>query len=217
MEWAIWRPVYLEILRDFDYSLEADMRSAAVLAKTVNIERIPSFRTIADMIGKRVSICGAANSLEDELSNLSVDRTIISAGSATERLMVKGIVPDVMVTDLDGEVERQIEASELGSLAFVHAHGDNIDRIVENVPKFRGPVVPTVQCQPFGVVYNFGGFTDGDRAYSLAKHFGVEDIRFLGWDLKRPFLKEDCNLDIKKKKLNWAGSIIEKIEKRPLF
>jgi hypothetical protein len=208
MEWAVWKPLYLKIVRDFNYSLKADLESAAVLANIVDPSKIPRFRTIADLIGERVSICGAADLLEAELGNLSMHRTIISAGSATERLMVQGIVPDVVVTDLDGDVERQIEASVEGSLVFVHAHGDNIDDIMENVPRFTGPIVPTVQCQPFGYVYNFGGFTDGDRAYFIVKHFGAADIELVGWDTITVGRKGDIDLSVKKKKLIWAERLM---------
>ncbi|MBN1110244.1 MAG: DUF115 domain-containing protein [Methanomassiliicoccales archaeon] len=208
MEWAAWRPLYLEIVRDFRYSLEADRESAILLERRVDPSKIPSFRTIADIIGERVSICGGADSLEVELGNLSVRGTVVSAGSATERLMVQGIIPDVVVTDLDGDVGRQIEANTKGSLVFVHAHGDNIDAIVENVPRFKGPIVPTVQCQPFGHVYNFGGFTDGDRAYFIAKHFGASVIALKGWDTSKVGRKDAVDPVVKKKKLSWAERLM---------
>jgi hypothetical protein len=146
--------------------------------------------------------------LESELDTLSGDRTIISAGSATSRLMRAGIRPDIIVSDLDGEVEYDIRANNEGALIFAHAHGDNIATIERVLPLLKGPIVPTVQCQPFGPVYNFGGFTDGDRSYLIAKHFEVEDVRFLGWDLKYVFPKEGVDPRIKLKKLMWAEKII---------
>ncbi|MCX6650787.1 MAG: DUF115 domain-containing protein [Methanomassiliicoccales archaeon] len=209
MEWALWRPLYLEILKDFNFDPQADIESALVLSKLIDSQRIPNFCTIVDKLGKSVSICGAAASLENELGNLSADRTIISAGSATGRLMHKGIMPDVIVSDLDGEVEFEIEASAKGVLMFVHAHGDNIPMLRRVVPKLLGPIVPTVQCQPFDDLYNFGGFTDGDRCYVMAKHFGIDDIRFFGWDLANPFFDESKDRGLKRKKLIWAERIIK--------
>jgi hypothetical protein len=198
----------LEILSDFHFDPEKDLQAAMVLSKLVETRRIPNFRTIVDKLGKHVSICGASSSLEKEISNLSGDETIISAGSATSRLMRKGIMPDIVVTDLDGEVEYQVEASSNGALLFVHAHGDNIPALHEILPKLTGPIVPTVQCQPFGVVYNFGGFTDGDRCYVMSRHFGVEDIRFIGWNTDNAFNEEGKDLRMKRKKLMWADRIV---------
>ncbi|HIH76460.1 MAG TPA: DUF115 domain-containing protein, partial [Methanomassiliicoccales archaeon] len=111
-----------------------------------------------------MSIIGAAASMENDIGTLSEGDTMISAGSATARLMKIGIIPDILVTDLDGYVDYEIEAIEKGALAFIHAHGDNLAKINEIVPRLTMPFVPTVQCKPFGNVYNFGGFTDGDRA-----------------------------------------------------
>jgi 2-amino-4-hydroxy-6-hydroxymethyldihydropteridine diphosphokinase len=208
MEWARWKPFYLEILRDFNFDPKKDIEAAMVLSKLVETRRIPNYRTIVDKLGKHVSICGASSSLEKEIGNLSDDETIISAGSATSRLMRKGIMPDVVVTDLDGEVEYQVEASSYGALLFVHAHGDNIPALYALVPKLTGLLVPTVQCQPFGEVYNFGGFTDGDRCYTMARHFGIEDIRFIGWDTDHVFKEGGKDLEMKQKKLMWADRIV---------
>jgi 2-amino-4-hydroxy-6-hydroxymethyldihydropteridine diphosphokinase len=208
MEWALWKPTYMEILSDFHFDPEKDIRAAMVLSKLVETRRIPNYRTIVDKLGEHVSICGASPSLEKEIGNLFGDETIISAGSATSRLMRKGIMPDVVVTDLDGEVEYQVEASSNGALLFVHAHGDNIPALREIVPKLTGPLIPTVQCQPFGTVYNFGGFTDGDRCYTMARHFGIEDIRFIGWDTGNVFNETGKDLEMKRKKLMWADRIV---------
>jgi len=208
MEWARWKPHYLQILSDFHYDPGRDIQAAMVLSNLVETRRIPNYRTIVDKLGKHVSICGASSSLEKEISNLSGDDTVISAGSATSRLMRKGIMPDIVVTDLDGEVEYQVEASSSGALLFVHAHGDNIPALREIVPKLTGPLVPTVQCQPFSEVYNFGGFTDGDRCYVMSRHFGVEDIRFIGWDTDNAFNEKGKDLEMKRKKLMWADRIV---------
>lgn len=136
---------------------------------------------------------------------------MISAGSATSRLMSIGMVPEILVTDLDGNVDMEIEAIEKGALAFIHAHGDNMAKIREIVPMLTKPFVPTVQCKPFANVYNFGGFTDGDRAVVMASHFGVEDIRTLGWDLKHPYPKEGSDPIMKSRKMRWAREIISGI------
>ena len=208
MEWAEWRPLYLRIMDDLGFDLKADMESAEILSRLVVSKRIPNYCAIVEKLGQRVSIIGAAASLEDDIDTLSEGDTMISAGSATDRLMKIGIIPDILVTDLDGYVDYEIEAIEKGALAFIHAHGDNLAKINEIVPRLTMPFVPTVQCKPFGNVYNFGGFTDGDRAALISLHFGVERIRTIGWDLERPYPKEGSDPVIKSRKLRWAREIV---------
>ncbi len=208
MEWAEWEPLYHRIMDDLGFDVRADVESAEILSRAVVSKRIPKYCTIVEMLGQRVSIIGAAESLEDDIGTLSEEYTTISAGSATARLMKIGIVPDMLVTDLDGDVDYEIEAIEKGTLAFIHAHGDNMARISEVVPRLTKPFVPTVQCKPFGNIYNFGGFTDGDRAVLIASHFGVKHIRVVGWDLDHPYPKEGSDPVMKSKKMNWARKIV---------
>ena len=214
MEWAEWRPLYLEILDDLGFDIRADMESAEKLSKLVVNKRIPNYSTIVEKLGQHVSIAGAAASLEDDIGTLSAGDRIISAGSATARLMEMGVVPDIIVTDLDGDVDKEIEAIENGALAFIHAHGDNMAMIGQVVPGLTMPFVPTIQCKPFGNVYNFGGFTDGDRAVLIASHFGVRNIRTIGWDLDHPYPKEGRDPGMKLRKLRWARDILSRIDDR---
>jgi len=215
MEWAAWRPIYLEILDDLGFDMRADVESAEKLSRLVVSERIPDYSTIVEKIGQRVSIAGAAASLEDDIGTLSAANRLISAGSATARLMRMGFVPDVIVTDLDGDVCYELEAIEKGALAFIHAHGDNMPKIEEVVPRLTRPFVPTVQCKPFGNVFNFGGFTDGDRAVLIARHFGAKHISTIGWDLEHPYPKEGSDPNMKSRKLRWAREILSRTIDKP--
>jgi len=210
MEWADWRPIYLEILNDLGFDIRADVESAEKLSRLVASKWSPDYSTIVEKIGQRVSIAGAGASLEDDIGTLSAANRIISAGSATARLMKMGIVPEVIVTDLDGDVRYELEAIEKGALAFIHAHGDNMSKIDQVVPRLTRPFVPTVQCKPFGNVYNFGGFTDGDRAVLIAEHFGSKHISTIGWDLEHPYPKEGSDPNMKSRKLRWAREILSR-------
>ena len=109
---------------------------------------------------------------------------------------------------------KEIKAIENGALAFIHAHGDNMAMIGQVVPGLTMPFVPTIQCKPFGNVYNFGGFTDGDRAVLIASHFGVRNIRTIGWDLDHPYPKEGRDPGMKLRKLRWARDILSRIDDR---
>jgi len=56
-------------------------------------------------------------------------------------------------------------------------------------------------------VYNFGGFSDGDRCFFVTREFGAIKIRLAGFD----FEDNDVN-PIKKKKLKWAKKLIGILE-----
>ena len=91
----------------------------------------------------------------------------------------------------------------------IHAHGDNIATLKRHALRFPGPFVLTTQGNPFGRIFNFGGFTDGDRAYFMAKHFGAQSISLLGFDFDVPRPKKGKDSRLKHRKLQWARWLIE--------
>ena len=76
---------------------------------------------------------------------------------------------------------------------------------------FEGPVVLTTQSVPGDIVYNYGGFTDGDRAVCFARHFGCRRILLPGFDYSSPMPKEGSDPAVKLRKLRWAKRIIEEM------
>jgi uncharacterized Rossmann fold enzyme len=118
-----------------------------------------------------------------------------------------GRLPEVICTDLDGnseaDIEKEILACEQGSLVLIHAHGDNIDKLEKYVPRFKR-FIATTQARPFDKVFNFGGFSDGDRCVFVAREFEAQGIKLASFD----FEDQGVNL-IKKKKLKWAKKLIE--------
>ncbi|MEM2387622.1 MAG: 6-hydroxymethylpterin diphosphokinase MptE-like protein [Candidatus Thermoplasmatota archaeon] len=206
MEWKEWKKIYEEILRDFGYSKKKDEESAKI-AKKLSLNRKVDENYLKNIIeGKIVTICGAAISEKDIEK---IEGVIISADETTSFLIRKGIFPDIITTDLDGEVEDILKTNEKGSLVIVHAHGDNIGLLKKYLGKFKGDIMITTQSKPFDAIYNFGGFTDGDRAYCIAKHFKAKKINLVGFDFSNPIKKEGKNLEIKRKKLEWAKKIMD--------
>lgn len=201
MEFSQWEPIYHEILRDFGYSLKEDERSAGILASL--------FQNKADLsvlnLGGEVTVCGCGPNLENDLNAYGLKGKVIAADGAVSRL---DVLPDVIVTDLDGCIEKELECSRRGSVVVLHAHGDNIETVKKYALLFEGPVIPTVQCRPVGSTYNFGGFSDGDRAVLLAHSIGVRKIHLRGFDFKNPYPKIGKDSEVKKKKLIWAEKII---------
>ena len=199
----IWEEIYQEIREEFGYSEIEDQNAARQLMVLM---------TNSDLIDDDefslkncdVVIFGPSNPSFDNLDN----KKIISAGSATELLINNSIIPDVVVTDLDGDIESQIYASNNGALSFIHAHGDNTLEIQKYAPEFKGPVILTTQSTPNNIIRNYGGFTDGDRAVIVAKHFGANSIELRGFDFENPCLKDGSDVETKRKKLKWAKKII---------
>jgi Uncharacterized Rossmann fold enzyme len=115
----------------------------------------------------------------------------------------------MVVTDLDGPADRIISSSKEGKYIIVHAHGDNIDKIIEHLPQLKGNVLGTTQSIPVRYVKNIGGFTDGDRSVLIAVFLGAKQINLYGFDFENPV---DEPKDIKAKKMEFAREIIEKLK-----
>jgi hypothetical protein len=217
MRFEEWDPIYREILEEFGFSRDED-EGAALLLKSLLSGRGGdlSLEDLDSMIrGRRVLVCGNGPGLALELGAIleegpmvrpgaSKDEglVVIAADGATTPLLEAGVVPNVIVTDLDGHLPDIVAASERGSAVVVHAHGDNVAALLEYVPRLR-KVLATTQAAPLEGVYNFGGFTDGDRAVFLARRFGAEEIRLIGFDYDDPAVTAK-----KKKKLAWARRLV---------
>jgi len=200
--------VYNRILADFGFSSEKDELARDRLAHLIQDKMICDPDCLDIRIEETVTVCGHGPNLEKDLEENELIGTIISADGATAVLFERGIIPHLITTDLDGDIESQVICNELGAVAIIHAHGDNIERLGEGVPMFNGLITPTTQCEPIGRVYNFGGFTDGDRAVMLGRHFMARRIKLLGFDFERPRETGGKDSVIKKRKLEWARRLI---------
>ena len=208
MKFDEWEPIYSRVIADFGFSRSEDERSASILVGLLSGKDLCDEQCISVQMGEEVTVCGDAATLEDQLTSFGLSGTVISADGATKALMDAGIRPDIIVTDLDGDIDAQVEAVDDGALVMIHAHGDNIEALRSYVPRFKGRIMATTQSKPVGSLHNFGGFTDGDRGVLLSRHFGVKRIRLLGFDFMEPRQKEGRERAIKIKKLEWARTLI---------
>lgn len=205
MKFNEWEPLYREIINDMGYDPDQDAHSARILSEMLfEIKRSASLKTLFELIKDNdVLVCGNAPCLGEDLLKIEPSEyCIIAADGATAVLVNAGIVPHIIVTDLDGDIEAQIKANSQGAVMVVHAHGDNIPAINSVVPQL-GNIIGSTQAQPLENVFNFGGFTDGDRCVFLAKEFQASVIIMIGFDFNDPDVT-----DIKKKKLKWAKKLI---------
>ena len=165
----------------------------------------------ASNIPSAAVLCGGGETLEDDISRIRESDYIVAADGATTALLEAMLLPDVIVTDLDGRVEDQIDANARGSTVFVHAHGDNVAALRRWVDRFEGRVVGTCQGPPVPGVFNFGGFTDGDRAACIMHELGVRRMSLAGFDLERPSEKPGGSQMVKSRKLRWAERILSRL------
>ena len=176
-----WDSKYKKILKDFGYSRKEDTQSCKLLNSLLP-KKTPIVK-IRDLIeNKPVFVVGAGPSLPSCISILKKYKKItkIVADGAVRAIIENGLKPDIVVTDLDGDIKSLKKVGRTNTLMVVHAHGDNTDKIhlVKNFKNCTG----TTQTKPAGRVHNFGGFTDGDRCVFLANHFNAKQIILLGMD-----------------------------------
>ena len=204
MQFATWEPIYRAILEDFGFSSALDEEAAKLLNELLRNREQSLFSAAEKLRGHDVLVVGNAPTLEEELENLhEKNRTFVAADGATTVLLEKDIVPEIVVTDLDGPFDAILEANKMGAIATVHAHGDNLDALKRCVPQL-GMILGTVQCRPPQGLYNFGGFTDGDRCVFLANELGAASIKLLGFDFE-----DESVTPRKRKKLAWAKRLID--------
>src|SRR3989304_5045900 len=176
-----WEKRYSEILKEFGYSKKSDLESAKLLNSLLK-NKFPLNKLRSKVFEQNVFVIGAGPSL---LSCISVLKrfsfiTKIVADGAAKALIENNIMPDILVTDLDGDEKSLKKIGKGKTIMVVHAHGDNFDKL-ELVSKFKN-CIGTTEAKSFGKIHNFGGFTDGDRCVFLAKHFKAKKIILFGMD-----------------------------------
>lgn len=180
-----WYKMYCEISSKFGYDIQADTASAQTLERILqDADVADAYHDLHSMIaGNTAFVIGAGPSLAgafETLAKHSDKAIIIAADTTVKHLLKRGIIPHVIVSDLDGHIQSHIIASKQGAIIAVHAHADNT-RMLHHASKFNA-CMGTTQTKPFGRMYNLGGFTDGDRAIFLADHFGASRIILFGMD-----------------------------------
>ena len=207
-----WEQKYREILREFNFDRKDDTFAAQILNLLVRT-RFPLNRIEREIKNKVVFVIGAGPSLSSSIPSIKKFKkaTKIVADGATRALIENGIRPNIVVTDLDGNLEYLKKASKMNAIMAVHSHGDNIG-VLPIASLFRN-CIGTTEGKPFGKIKNFGGFTDGDRCVFLARYFGAKKIILFGMDFGDKigaYSKEGrYNRAVKLQKLRKARSLLE--------
>ena len=206
-----WKRRYQSILKELSYSEKKDKESAvildSILKKNNNNQKI-----IKLIQGKTVFVIGSGPSLSFAIPKLKKFKKSIkiAADSSLKPLLENGIVPDIIVTDLDGDEDAIKKLSKKKSIFVIHAHGDNIKKL-QMVKEIKN-CIGTTQTTPFNKIQNFGGFTDGDRGVFLANHFEAKKIILFGMDFGKQIGKfsntKKSDRDTKLKKLKIGEELL---------
>ena len=207
-----WKTKFKEIRKEFGYLEKDDFLSAKKLNSLIKKKFIK--KELQNIIkNKTVFIIGAGPSLSKSLVYIKKCENVtkIVADGAVRALLEKGIKPDILVTDLDGDLFSIKKIGRTNIPIIVHAHGDNYDKL-QIVKKFSN-VIGSTQTDRFGKMMNFGGFTDGDRCVFLAEFFNAKKIVLIGMDFGQEIGKYSkhkvMNRKTKIKKLKFGKRILE--------
>ncbi|MBN2228950.1 MAG: DUF115 domain-containing protein [Candidatus Thorarchaeota archaeon] len=226
--WDEWRPVYFDIVKKLNLDTSKDYEATLLLSELLkDVDSSPLLDGLQKKIhGNIVVVCGAGPSLQSHIQSIKShsrfdELVIIAADGAVSALMEQEIHCDFIATDLDGKIEHIIEASEMGTISIVHAHGDNIDRVKRYVPILRS-VLGSTQVEPCENVFLWGGFTDGDRACHIVSDYSPREIILAGMDFgdivgkwSKPSHDEHFLADRRKKiKLEIAQGLVSQLFQR---
>lgn len=225
MRWEEWKPTYLEIAALLKLDQQSDWKATELLTHLLrNSSPEPLISKLSKLIRNHIIVvCGAGPSLESHLIAAKFnpsfeDAVYIAADGATSAFVELGYNCDIIVTDLDGDLDKIKHAVTCGALPVVHAHGDNMNIIKELVPTLPN-VLGSTQVEPTERAFLWGGFTDGDRACYLAEHYAPKQIVLAGMDFgdtvgrwSKPNQPNSFPADEKKKKkLEIAENLIRQL------
>ena len=207
-----WKSRFIKIRKELEYSEKDDYTSARKLNSL--LKKKFSENQLQEIIeGKTVFIIGAGPSLSKSVTYIKKCKNVtkIVADGAVRALLEKNIKPDILVTDLDGDLDSIKKIGLTKIPIIVHAHGDNYEKL--EIVKKLSNVIGSTQTKSFGQIKNFGGFTDGDRCIFLAEYFNASKIVLIGMDFGQEIGKYSkhkiINRKIKLKKLQIGKSITE--------
>jgi 2-amino-4-hydroxy-6-hydroxymethyldihydropteridine diphosphokinase len=214
LEYTEWAPQYARIRAEFGFPFPREERAADLLASLLPeaARSDPLGRIGARIAGRDAIVLGLAPDSGPpplwRLPPTTPAPVLIAADGATATCLEAGLVPSVIVTDLDGPVPALITANRRGALVVIHAHGDNLGPLEEWVPQFPGELAGSWAGPPRPDLIDVGGFTDGDRAAYLAAHVGASRVLLWGFDFERVNEREPNGATRKLAKLRWARTLL---------
>ena len=232
MKWTEWEKYYLSIVQMLGLNIDEDDQSSRLLMNLLDTyfskftQQNVSER-LKEILSNPILIWGAGPSIEEiEIQRLMLIKqrnfSLIAIDGTVTLFKQNNIIPDLIFSDLDGNLSAINWAINNGAVLVIHAHGDNRTQIKTFFNQYYTPkeddlVWGSSQNLSNDILFNFGGFTDGDRAILYAFHFQSKVIGLVGFDfgqtigkfstLHSPIIKD---LDRKQIKFNIAKNLISK-------
>lgn len=214
MQYDAWAAQYARIREEFDFPFSREELAAATLERLLRPadRHDPLGRLGARIRGREAIVVGDAPDAGPppiwRLPHAAEPPAILAADGATSACLGAGLVPSIVVTDLDGPVPSEVTANGRGSLVLVHAHGDNVPALERWIPEFPGELAGSWAGPPRDALIDVGGFTDGDRAAFLAEALGARRILLWGFDFERAAATDAAHREVKLAKLRWAQQLL---------
>tara|TARA_B100000029_G_scaffold224084_1_gene221999 strand:+ start:1004 stop:1642 length:639 start_codon:yes stop_codon:yes gene_type:complete len=145
-------------------------------------------------------------------SSIIPSKNLVVADGALRACLEREIVPEWIISDLDGYLPDIIWSSHNGSNVIVHAHGDNISRVSQYYNQINPTCITTTYPSPHTSCW--GGFTDGDRSVMMCLSLGCKSIKLLGYNFENIGSFSGEYSPRKLEKLKWAERIINECKSR---
>jgi len=199
-----WWKFQSHIESDFDFSKIRETVSTKLSSRyfTINGPLNNFFQNQA------VAIVGAGITDSDKIPN----EVIVAADGAVKACLERDVLPDIIVTDMDGYIADIKWAHENGSKIILHVHGDNLTRFADYSPVVH-PICVT-SAYPSAYTSCWGGFTDGDRALMMVLSLNCKSAKLVGFDFEKIGNYSGEYSSRKLQKLKWAKKIIDECIKR---
>ena len=145
-------------------------------------------------------------------SDVLPEKNLIVADGALRGCLNRDIIPEWVISDLDGYIPDILWASQNGSKIIIHAHGDNLSRVSLYSNQINPECITTTYPSPS--TFCWGGFTDGDRSVMMCLSLGSKSVKLVGFNFEEVGTFTGEYSPRKLEKLQWAKKIIKECQKR---
>jgi len=195
-----WWSFQEEINSQFGFSKSREEVSSRLISRLYQ----PKGNLSKLLLHNTVTIVGAGITANEIIP----DGVLIAADGAVSACLKRNLIPDIVVTDLDGHLPEMVLANTKGSEIVVHGHGDNLSRLFEFSTKIQ-PISLTT-TYPSSNTNCWGGFTDGDRSLMMSLGLGADLVNLVGFDFEKVGEYTGKFSFKKLQKLSWARKIVDK-------
>ncbi len=197
-----WWPMQDEINFQFGFVRSREEVSSRLISRLYKPEG-----NLSDiLLNQEVTIVGAGIDDDEKIPS----GVLIAADGAVSACLERQLIPDIVVTDLDGNLLDIMFANESGSKIVLHGHGDNLSKLFEFYTRIK--VISLTTTYPSDMSNCWGGFTDGDRALMMSLSQGVSLVNLVGFNFSMVGKYTGKYSPKKLQKLDWARRIVEKCQ-----